>query len=366
MQIHAPGPVPEPTFEGDFVLSGPFPLECGSVLESPRLHYAAYGHLNPEKDNTVLVCHALSGSASVAYWWPALFAQGGILDPESDFILCSNIFGSCYGSTSPSSIDPATGKPYGNNFPLISVRDIVRAQALLLDHLGIEAVKLAIGPSIGAMQALEWAIQYPARVERVIALGATPLGAMGLALNHLQREAIQLDPAWQNGNYSPDQPPRAGLALAREIATISYKSAELFEHRYHRKPNRAGEDPYRWEQGTGLSGERFDVAGYLNYQGEKFNDRFDANSYLSILRTMDTWDPVRGFASASEAFSRIRADVTLVGISSDWLFPPQDVRALAVELQAAEVRCHYREMDSAHGHDAFLAEPFELVRLLKS
>jgi homoserine O-acetyltransferase len=366
--------IPAPAFEGEVVLANDFALEAGGVLRAPTLRYSMYGQLNAARDNAVLVCHALSGSSQVAEWWPQLFAPGGLLVPERDCVVCVNILGSCYGSTGPSSIDPQTGEAYGASFPLVHIRDIVRSQAELLDRLGIARLRLVIGASIGGMQALEWAIQYPERVEHTIAIGAAPLGAMGLALNHLQRQAIMLDPAWQGGNYAADHPPLRGLALARALAVCSYKSEQLFEERFARKANRAvrgaaGEDPYAAETpegaASGLSGGRFDVAGYLDYQGERFNDRFDANSYLAITRTMDTFEPARGYGSAADAYARIRARVTLLGISSDWLFPPRDILGMAEEMRAAGVVCDYREMESDHGHDAFLAEPEELVRLLR-
>ena len=194
-----------------------------------------------------------------------------------------------------------------------------------------------------------------------------PCSAMGLGLNHLQRQMIQLDPAWKGGHYSPDQPPRQGLALARALAVCTYKSAELFEQRFARKPDRGGEDPWAssHEDGHGLSGQRFDVAGYLDYQGERFVERFDANAYLAITRTMDTFDPARGYASAEAAFSRIQAEVMLVGISSDWLFPPAEIADMAARMAKAGVRCEHRELISSHGHDAFLAEPDELARLIQ-
>jgi homoserine O-acetyltransferase len=177
---------------------------------------------------------------------------------------------------------------------------------------------------------------------------------------------IQLDPAWKGGHYPPDEPPRAGLALARALAVCTYKSPELFEHRFARKPDRSGEDPWASEHegGRGLSGQRFDVAGYLDYQGERFVERFDANAYLAILRMMDTWDPARRYPSAEDAFRRIQAEVMLVGISSDWLFPAAEIAALGLRLERAGVRCEHRELISSHGHDAFLAEPDELARLL--
>ena len=356
-----------PTYEGDFVLDEPLVLECGRTLTGVTLHYAVYGRLNKTRDNAVLVCHALTGSALVGSWWPEIFSPGAVLSLDHDFVICINMLGSCYGSTGPGSVDPETGKAYGSSFPLVSIRDNVRVQAKLLDSLGIRRLRLVLGGSIGGMQALDWAIHDSRRVARAVIIGVAPLAAMGLALNHLQRQAIQRDPEWAGGNYLPQKPPRNGLAFARQIAMLSYKSSELFDERFGRRPNRSGEDP--WEAGDGqgslgLIGGRFDIAGYLYYQGERFIDRFDANSYLAILRTMDTWDPLRG-RSAEEAFGGIRARLSFVGISSDWLFPPQNVRDFAYTIRSAGVEADYREMTSAHGHDAFLAEQAELVRLLQ-
>jgi homoserine O-acetyltransferase len=355
-----------PSFEGDFQPEEAFSLEAGGVLQSPTLRYAMYGEPNAAGDNVVFVAHALSGSARVADWWPRLFSDGGLLQGGDHCVIGMNMLGSCYGSTGPASIDPVTGLPYGANFPLVSIRDVVRLQARLLKELKIHRLKLVMGASIGGMQALEMAIEFPELVERVISIGAAPLRAMGLGLNHLQRRMIQLDPAWKGGNYSQDEPPRQGLALARALAVCTYKSPELFEQRFARKPDRSGEDPWASspELGQGLIGQRFDVAGYLDYQGERFVQRFDANAYLAIMRTMDTWDPARGYLSGEAAFRRIQAEVMMVGISSDWLFPADEIAALALRLEKAGVRCQHRELVSSHGHDAFLAEPDELARLL--
>ena len=366
----AKGTVLIPTYEGDFVLDEPLPLECGRSLLNPTLHYAVYGRLNAARDNAVLVCHALSGSALVGEWWPEVFAPGAVLSLERDFVICINLLGSCYGSTGPGAVDPATGQIYGPDFPLVSIRDNVRAQARLLDSLGVRKLRLVLGGSIGGMQTVEWCINYPERVRRAVIIGVAPLAAMGLALNHLQRQAIQHDPEWMGGKYLPQRPPRRGLSLARQVGMMSYKSAELFDERYGRRPNRSGEDPWQGSNADsskpcGLIGGRFDIAGYLDHQGERFVDRFDANSYLAILRTMDTWDPLRGYASATEAFGRIRAKLTIVGISSDWLFPPETVRQFAASIVSSGVQAEYREMVSAHGHDAFLAEQAELVRLIQ-
>jgi len=356
----------EPTYEGDFVLHNHLPLESGRILAKPTLHYAVYGRLNAARDNAVLVCHALSGSALVGSWWPEVFAPGAVLSLEHDFVICINMLGSCYGSTGPGSVNPETGNTYGPDFPLVSVRDNVRAQSKLLDSLGIRRLRLVLGGSIGGMQALEWTVLHPERVERALIIGVTPLSAMGLALNHLQRQAIEHDPEWAGGRYLPQRPPRRGLSLARQIAMISYKSAPLFNERYGRNPDRSGEDPYVAEGAYGgLIGGRFDIGGYLDHQGRRFIDRFDANAYLAILRAMDTWDPIRGYSSPEEAFGRIRAKLSFIGISSDWLFPAAEVRQFAEAIRKAGAHADYREMESDHGHDAFLAEQAELVRLLQ-
>jgi homoserine O-acetyltransferase len=358
--------VPEPTYEGDFVLDEPLLLDCGRTMAGVTLHYAVYGRLNAARDNAVLVCHALSGSARVGDWWPELFAPGALLNLEDDCVLCVNLLGSCYGSTGPGSVDRETGEAYGADFPLVSIRDNVRAQGKLLDSLGIARLRLALGGSIGGMQALDWAIAHPHRVERAVIIAVAPLAAMGLALNHVQRQAIQQDPDWAGGHYLPQRPPRRGLALARQIAMLSYKAQPLLDERFGRNPNRNGEDPRGLDDlGGGLIGGRFDIAGYLDHQGERFIDRFDANAYLAILRTMDTWDPLHGCTSPMEAFGAIEARLTLVGISSDWLFPSDAVRQFAEAIRGAGVQAEYRQMTSDHGHDAFLAEQPELVKLLQ-
>lgn len=364
-------PVLEPTYEGDFVLGEPLTLDSGRTLASPTLHYAVYGKLNAARDNAVLVSHALSGSALVGSWWPEVFAPGAVLSLENDFVICINMLGSCYGSTGPGSVNPETGKAYGPDFPLVTIGDSVRAQARLLDSLGIRRLRLVLGSSIGGMQALDWTILFPERVEKAVIIAVAPLSAIGLALNHLQRQAIQLDPDWAGGNYLPQRPPRRGLSLARQIGMLSYKSAELFDERYGRKPNRNGEDPWALDDlggglhGAGLIGGRFDIAGYLDHQGDRFIERFDANAYLALLRAMDIWDPLRGKSSEQQAFGGIRARLSFVGISSDWLFPPETVRRFAHAIRAAGVHADYRLMNSAHGHDAFLAEQVELVQLLQ-
>jgi homoserine O-acetyltransferase len=345
-------PTIQPDFEGDYLLNQgePFALDSGAVVPQASLHYAIYGKLNEARDNAILACHALTGSARVADWWQDLFHDRHPLDADKHCVIGINVLGSCYGSTGPRSINPTTGKPYNAGFPVVSIRDMVRAQAELIQHLGIRQLRAVLGGSIGGMQALQWTVDFPERVAGCFSVGAAPLSAMGLALNHLQREIIRLDPAWNGGDYDASNPPTKGLALARGLAVCTYKSPALFHERFGRKPDRSGEDPLQ------SHAARYDAAGYLDYQGRIFNERFDANSYLVISRAMDTFDLSHGYANEEEALRRIRARLLVVGISSDWLFPAADVHALAERIQNANAVCNYIELHGDHGHDAFLAE----------
>jgi len=347
----------DPSLEGNFTFAvdTPFCLESGGTLQPVTLRYAVYGRL---REKATLVCHALSGSARVGDWWEGMFGPGRPFDTDRECVVGVNVLGSCYGSTGPSSIDPLAGKRYGPSFPLITIRDMVRAQAQLLRHLGVERLNLVIGGSIGGMQALQWAVDFPEQVGIAVAIGATPLSAMGLALNHLQRQVIQLDPDFRGGHY--EQQPARGLGIARSLAMCTYKSAALFHQRFARNPNRNGEDP------LAALDNRYDIAGYLDYQGGKLVERFDANSYLVISKAMDTFEFGRGYASEEEALQRIRARVLLVGISSDWLFPAADVRALAARLRSAGADGRYLELVSEHGHDGFLADTQLLAPLLSA
>jgi homoserine O-acetyltransferase len=353
----------EPTVEADFTFAHdkPFELVGGGSLQPVTLRYALYGELNRARDNAILVCHALSGSARVGDWWPQLFSADKLFDTTRTCVIGINTIGSCYGSTGPSSENPnRVGENYGGGFPLVTISDMVRAQAQLLNHLGVKQLHSVIGGSIGGMQALRWAVDFPERVERCIAIGVAPLSAMGLAFNHLQRQAIRNDPAWLEGNYRQEEQPVAGLALARALAMCSYKSAELFDERFARRPDRSGEDPH------GSMAGRFDVAGYLDYQGLSFTKRFDANSYLVISKAMDNFDLARGYESEEDALKRITARLLLVGISSDWLFPARDVRGLAERAQAAGVNASYAELESSHGHDGFLADAESLAAIVRT
>ncbi len=350
----------QPTIEDDCMIAGdtPFHLACGSQLQPVTLRYALYGRLNRERDNAILVCHAMSGSARIADWWPKMFGRASVFDTERYCVIGVNVIGSCYGSMGPRSSDLRTGKPYGRQFPLVTIADMVRAQAELLNSLGVRRLRTVIGGSIGGMQALQWAVDFPERVERCIAIGAAPLSPMALALNHLQRQAIRNDPAWRNGDYGDDAQPLKGLALARAIAVCTYKSPELFMERFGRNPNRNGEDPSR------SLNDRYDVAGYLDHQGTSFTDRFDANSYLVLSKAMDTFDLARGHQSEAAALRRIVARVLLVGISSDWLFPATDILNLSERMRWAGVDASYEELASSHGHDGFLTETDQLASLI--
>jgi homoserine O-acetyltransferase len=350
----------EPTHEGDFTFARdePFPLVGGGVLRPVTLRYAYYGDLDRCLDRVILVCHALSGSARAADWWGDLFGPGLPFDPERSCILCINILGSCYGSTGPLSAEPHSGRTYAGDFPVVTIHDMVRAQHELIDHLGIDRLHAVVGASIGGMQALAWTTLFPGRLRRCIAIGACPLNAFALAFNHLQRQAIRLDPAYRDGHYAPHAPPLAGLSLARAIATCTYKSPELFQERFGRRPNRNGDNPLHCLLG------RYDVAGYLDYQGERFHRRFDANSYLVISRAMDTFDIALPGEDEADTLMRIQARVTLVGISSDWLFPSGDVRGLAERMRSVGADARYAELTSSHGHDGFLANAADMAALL--
>jgi homoserine O-acetyltransferase len=326
-----------------FAADEAFQLEAGGSLRPVRIRFAMYGEPNAAGDNIVLLCHALSGSAEAHEWWPELWDKDGVFADGKYCVVCTNILGSRYGSTGPTSIDESSGKPYGESFPLVSIGDVVRAQERALRKLGITSLHAVLGGSIGGMQALEWAIRFPEQVERCIAIGAAPLSGLGLALNHLQREAIKADP-------------ERGLRTARGIAMCSYKSPTLFDERHGRKPNRNGEAPWKSKEG------KFDIAGYLEYQGELFARRFDPDTYVTITRMMDLWDPAR---SGADVFQAIRARTSLIGISSDWLFPPADVRALADLIRKHAGQCEYYEIESDHGHDSFLAEVERVNALLR-
>jgi homoserine O-acetyltransferase len=331
---------------------GPLELVSGERLERVVQRATRYGEARPDGSNVVVVPHALTGSSRVADWWGGLVGEGMLLDPARWCIIGINALGSCYGSTGPPSLAP-DGAPYGARFPLVGVEDMVAAQCRALAALGITRVALTIGASLGGMQALTWAVDHGAIVDNAIVIGAyDTFSAMGIGLNAVARQAIFNDPAFADGHYAPDAQPIAGVRLARMIAMLTYKSDALLEARFANRVDRAGGDPARSRN------DRFDIEGYLAYQGDIFTRRMDANSYLALTRAMDTFD-IRSHAPQSLA-----TKLTFVGIENDWLFPLPYVERAAARYAALGMDCSYAHFSTQHGHDAFLAEADALARLI--
>lgn len=334
-------------------------LEKGAVLPSVTVKYEIHGELNRKRDNCILVCHALTGDAHVAShypgdqtgWWEDMVGPGRGLDPRRHFILASNVLGGCYGTTGPASMDPGSrGRPYGSRFPSITVRDMVRVQHLLVKRLGVRRVLGVIGGSLGGMQALEWGVMYPEMVDSVISIAAcAQTSAQAIAWSHAQRMAVVQDPAFRKGDYYGTAGPRAGLALARMMGIITYKSGHSLEHRFGRCLNPAPPEPDPPET-------CFSVESYLNYQGKKLVERFDANSYVLLSRAMDLHDVGRGRGGADEALARFQGQLLSIGIESDHLFPPRQQRDLAIVASRNGCSARYLELDSPLGHDGFLIE----------
>ena len=323
-------------FELDFKFVEPFILESGEVLPSFDLRANVYGKLNADKSNAILVFHALTGSSRAGDWWEGVIGDGLGLDTSKYAIICVNYLGSCYGSTSGSSLKKLVKK--GNReLPLVTVRDIARSNVHLLEYLGIKKFKAVVGGSVGGMLAMQFAADFPHLTETVVAIGATPLSPMGLALNHLQRQAVENN----------------DIEMARKIAMLSYKSPTQFNHRFGRKPNRNGENPAAKPE------NRFDIAGYLDYQGEIFKKRFELESYRIITKAMDL------FELSDEKIQNISAKTHLVGISSDWLFPSADVLNLAKRFRRNGVDAAFTELVSDDGHDAFLSDTKQMSDVLK-
>jgi homoserine O-acetyltransferase len=350
------------------------PLQMGGSLTAVTLAYETWGTLNSAGDNAILVTHALTGDAHAhddgrpddprAAWWNPLIGPGRPLDTERFFVICSNILGGCYGSTGPSSLDPATGSPYGLRFPLVTIRDMVNAQRLLLAALGVRQLAAVAGGSVGGQQALEWAVTYPELVRKVVVVAATAaLSAQAIAFSEVQRQAIMADPRWQAGAYPPGQGPEAGLAIARMLAMITYQSEEAMEMRFARRPARSQQT--HPPSGYAAPGGPFDVESYLYHQGETLVRRFDANSYLYISRAMDLYDVRTGYPSPEAALGRLRSQALFIGIRSDFLFPAARVRQLAEQVRQLGGHARYVELDSPHGHDAFLKEWEQMAAALE-
>ncbi|MFA0889256.1 MAG: homoserine O-acetyltransferase [Synergistales bacterium] len=351
--------MPEPTDEViGFVDLPTLELESGRVLENVRQVYSRYGTPKPDGSNIVVICHALTGSHRVAGeplagqpqpWWEAVVGRHKAIDTDSFCVYCFNMIGSPYGSTSPLSVDPATGQPWGMDFPLFSVRDIVNAEKAALDRLGFPRIGAIVGGSLGGMQALEWAILYPDAVDRIVVIGAPAhLYPQAIAFNEVQRQAIFADPNWKNGRYQGGPVPAKGLAMARMLAMITYKSENCFTQRWMREVKNG--DLGDW------SGQ-FQVESYLHHHGEELVRRFDAGCYVYLTRAMDRHDIGAGRGGAEAALKRLAGKFLLaVGISSDMLFPTWQVEELADLAEKAGVNASYDEIESDEGHDAFLLD----------
>jgi homoserine O-acetyltransferase len=341
----------------------PFLLEGGGSLRDVTVAYETWGELDPDGANAVLVCHALTGDSHAAGrigpghptdgWWDGLIGPGRALDTDRYHVVCANVLGGCQGSTGPSSDDPATGRPYASSFPVVTIRDIVRTQAALADHLGVGRWLAVVGGSMGGMQALEWGVMYPERVGGVAALAtAAAASAQQIALSGMQRSTIALDPGWRGGEYydaAPGEGPHMGLALAREAAQTSYRTEAVFQRRFGRKELDVVDDRFTLWQ-------RFDVEGYLDYHGAKLVRRFDANSYLVICRAMDLHDLGRGRGGVERALARVVAPVLTLAIDSDVLYPPYQQEAIHRMLTDLGRDATHVQVASPDGHDAFLLE----------
>lgn len=348
-------------------------LENGASLPELQVAYESYGVLAPAADNVVYICHALTGDAHVAGyhdaqdqkagWWDAMIGPGKGIDTNRFHVICANILGGCMGTTGPASLNPRTGRPYGSSFPSITTGDIVHVQHLLLQHLGIRRLAAVIGGSFGGMQVLEWLRRYPQMVDNGVCIAsAMSLSAQALAFDIVGRNAIQTDPAWAGGDYYGNaQTPDQGLAQARMIGHITYLSSENMKHKFGREKKPVHVPLPRFAT-------PFQVESYLDYQGSKFVDRFDANSYLHITEAMDVFDLAENCADPAEAFRPVdpRTHILVVGLSSDWLFPPEQSLAVARALVRVGKHVSYCLLSSPYGHDAFLVEVERLADVLRT
>jgi homoserine O-acetyltransferase len=346
-------------------------LENGSKLGPVTIAYETYGSLNPARDNVVLIAHALSGDAHVAGyhreqdpkpgWWDIMVGPGKGIDTDKYFVVCSNILGSCMGSTGPSSLNPKTQKPYGLEFPVITIGDMVRAQRALMDHLGIQKILSVIGGSIGGLQVLEWAVRYPDIVFSAVPLATTARhSALAIAFNEVARQAIMADPHWNRGDYYDGKKPDLGLAVARMIGHITYLSDDSMRKKFGRRLQDRSDFSFNFDAD-------FQVESYLRYQGKKFVERFDANSFLYITKASDYFDIARQHNSGSivRAFSKARARFLVVSFTSDWLYPTYQSRALVQAMKKNGLDVSFCEIDAVWGHDAFLLHSDTLTNLIR-
>ena len=354
----------------NFQLPEPLALDCGRTLKGVNIRYETVGTLAPDRSNAILITHALSGDAHVCGrhapedpkpgWWDEMVGPGKAIDTNRYFVICSNVLGSCAGSTGPRSVNPDTGNPYNLDFPVITIRDMVRAQRYLIDYLGIEKMLSVVGGSMGGMQAMEWAINYPDRLDSAVPIATTSqLSPQSIAFDWVGREAIKYDPNWNNGNYSADHVPDRGLAAARMLAHITYLSDESMSLKFGRDLQDA--DSYSFD-----FHRDFAVESYLEHQGRRFVERFDANSYFYITRAMDYFDlAARAGGDLAKAFSTAKAAFLVVSFSSDWLFPTAESRKIVNALLKNRLNVSFCEIKSAYGHDAFLLEADVLGPMLR-
>ncbi|MGJ3649498.1 homoserine O-acetyltransferase MetX [Sphingomonas sp. GlSt437] len=350
-------------------LAGPLALDGGGTLAPVEIAYETYGALNADASNAILICHALTGDQHVASthpitgkpgWWTRMVGEGRPVDPARYFIVCANVIGSCMGSSGPASTDPATGTPYAMRFPVITIRDMARAQALLLDHLGIERLAAVIGGSMGGMQALSWAATYPTRVRNAVIIASTARHtAQNIAFHEVGRQAIMADPRWAGGDYyATGEVPADGLAVARMAAHITYLSEAGLTEKFGRRLQA------RDAKSFGFDAD-FQIESYLRHQGLSFVDRFDANSYLYITRAMDYFDLAEEHGGLlANAFRGTATRFCLVSFDTDWLYPTPESRSIVHALHAAGAAASFVELSSPFGHDAFLLETPELNRVV--
>ena len=335
-------------------------LECGARLGPITIAYEAYGNLNAEKNNAILILHALSGDAHVAGyysdkdekpgWWDSMVGPGKGIDTDKYFVVCSNIIGSCMGSTGPATLNPKTGKPYGLEFPVVTIGDMVRAQKSLLDALGIQRLLSVVGGSIGGMQVLEWCVRYPEMVASAIPLATTTKhSALAIAFNEIARQAIMTDPNWNDGDYYSGSRPETGLAVARMIGHVTYLSDQSMRLKFGRRLQNKNDFSFSFDP-------EFQVESYLRHQGKRFVERFDANAFLYITKAADYFDLAEqhGNGSMVEAFSKTNTRFLVVSFTSDWLYPTYQSREMVKAIKKTGQDVSFCEIEAKWGHDAFL------------
>ncbi len=364
------GPDVDPGQAISFGAERPLLLDGGHALSPLTIAYMTYGTLNADKSNAILVCHALTGDQFAASphpltgkpgWWSTLVGPGKPIDTDRFFVICSNVLGGCMGTCGPADIDPATGKPFGLSFPLVTIKDMVHTQAMLIDALGIDKLLCVAGGSMGGMQALQWAASYPDRVVSAMPMAtAANHSAQNIAFHEVGRQAIMADPDWRGGAYQlMDTQPSKGLAVARMAAHITYLSQPALQRKFGRNLQDRNAISFGF-------GPDFQIESYLHHQGMTFVDRFDANSYLYITRAMDYFDLAADYGGVlAEAFRGTATRFCIISFSSDWLFPPEGNKQVARALNAAAANVSFVEIETDRGHDAFLLEEPEMFATVR-